>query len=88
VPLCLFDYVTGPHAGTLGADEAYDTRDFVNDGACLWELLRVCDGRRVHPGAMILDSRALQSTPGSGGRASNDGAKCPRARKCIWPWAP
>ncbi|KVC90001.1 transposase, partial [Burkholderia ubonensis] len=41
----------------------------------LRELLRVCDGRKAQPSAMILDSRTLQSTPESGARAGYDGAK-------------
>lgn len=38
-------------------------------------LLRLADGRREQPSAVILDSRTLQSTPESGGRAGYDGAK-------------
>jgi len=38
-------------------------------------LLRVQGGRGAQPTAMILDSRTLQSTPESGGRAGYDGAK-------------
>ena len=38
-------------------------------------LLRVLAGREAHPTAAILDSRTLQSTPTSGGRAGYDGAK-------------
>jgi len=38
-------------------------------------LLRVQAGRAAQPTAMILDSRTLQSTPESGGRAGDDGAK-------------
>ena len=38
-------------------------------------LLRLADGRSPHPSAAILDSRALQSTPGRGIRAGYDGAK-------------
>ena len=38
-------------------------------------LLRLCQGRGEEPTAAILDSRTLQSTPESGGRAGYDGAK-------------
>src|SRR5215468_2173527 len=38
-------------------------------------LLRLSVGRQVAPNAVILDSRTLQSTPESGGRAGYDGAK-------------
>jgi transposase len=38
-------------------------------------LLRLAAGRNDLPTAMILDSRTLQSTPESGGRAGYDGAK-------------
>lgn len=41
----------------------------------LRELLRWLQGRADQPTAAILDSRTLQSTPESGGRASWDGAK-------------
>jgi len=38
-------------------------------------LLRTLAGRDAAPSAMILDSRTIQSTPESGGRAGYDGAK-------------
>jgi transposase len=38
-------------------------------------LLRLAEGRGPEPTAAILDSRTLQSTPESGGRAGYDGAK-------------
>lgn len=38
-------------------------------------LLRLADGRDAQPRAVVLDSRTLQSTPESGGRAGWDGAK-------------
>lgn len=38
-------------------------------------LLRLATGRQAAPSAAILDSRTLQSTPESGGRAGYDGAK-------------
>ena len=38
-------------------------------------LLRVACGRNEQPSAMIIDSRTLQSSPESGGRAGYDGAK-------------
>jgi transposase len=41
----------------------------------LREILRLSDGRAATPTAIILDSRTLQSTPESGGRAGYDGAK-------------
>jgi len=44
----------------------------VND---LRVLLRAYAGRNAQPGAVVLDSRMLQSTPESGARAGYDGAK-------------
>jgi transposase len=41
----------------------------------LREVLRVAEGRKPQPSATILDSRTLQSSPESGGRAGYDGAK-------------
>jgi transposase len=41
----------------------------------LREILRLVAGRKPTPSAVILDSRTLQSTPESGGRAGYDGAK-------------
>ena len=41
----------------------------------LREILRRAVGREPSPSAVILDSRTLQSTPESGGRAGYDGAK-------------
>jgi transposase len=38
-------------------------------------LLRVLAGRDAAPSAVIVDSRTIQSTPESGGRAGYDGAK-------------
>jgi len=38
-------------------------------------VLRIAEGRQEEPTAAILDSRTLQSTPESGGRAGYDGAK-------------
>ena len=38
-------------------------------------ILRLMEGREPDPSAVILDSRTLQSTPESGGRAGYDGAK-------------
>ena len=46
--------------------------NMVHDLRC---LLRLADGRSPDPSAVILDSRALQSTPTSGARADYDGAK-------------
>merc|ERR1711969_257881 len=44
-------------------------------------LLRVVQGRNAEPSAAILDSRTLQSTPESRGRAGYDGAKRKRGSK-------
>jgi transposase len=44
-------------------------------------LLRVVEGRTAQPTAVILDSRTLQSTPESGGRAGYDGAKRKKGSK-------
>ena len=44
-------------------------------------ILRVLAERPPDPSAVILDSRTLQSTPTSGGRASYDGAKRRRGSK-------
>jgi transposase len=44
-------------------------------------LLRLAAGRDPEPSAAILDSRTLQSTPESGGRAGYDGAKRKRGSK-------
>jgi len=46
--------------------------DLVQD---LRRVLRLAEGRGPEPTAAILDSRTLQSTPESGGRAGYDGAK-------------
>lgn len=47
----------------------------------LRELLRLSQGRNPEPSAAILDSRTLQSTPESGGRAGYDGAKRKKGNK-------
>jgi transposase len=44
-------------------------------------LLRLAAGREAEPTAAILDSRTLQSTPESGGRAGYDGHKRKRGSK-------
>jgi transposase len=44
-------------------------------------LLRLAAGRAPEPTAAILDSRTLQSTPESGGRAGYDGAKRKKGSK-------
>lgn len=44
-------------------------------------LLRLVEGRAAEPSAVIIDSRTLQSTPESGGRAGYDGAKRKRGNK-------
>src|ERR1051326_7288694 len=41
----------------------------------LGAILRLCEGRNPDPTAAVIDSRTLQSTPESGGRAGYDGAK-------------
>lgn len=52
--------------------------DMVHD---LRTLLRLAQGRQAQPSAVILDSRTLQSTPESGGRAGYDGAKRKKGSK-------
>jgi transposase len=47
----------------------------------LGEVLRLLEGRTTQPSAAILDSRTLQSTPGSGARAGFDGAKKKKGSK-------
>ena len=47
----------------------------------LREVLRLAQGRAAAPTAAILDSRTLQSTPESGGRAGYDGAKRKKGSK-------
>ncbi len=44
-------------------------------------LLRLAEGRSEQPTAVILDSRTLQSTPESGGRAGYDGGKRKKGSK-------
>jgi transposase len=44
-------------------------------------VLRIADGRKEGPTAAIFDSRTLQSTPESGGRAGYDGAKRRKGNK-------
>src|SRR5690606_16080585 len=39
------------------------------------QLLRLAEGRKEQPSAAIFDSRTLQASPESGGRAGYDGAK-------------
>jgi transposase len=50
----------------------------VND---LRAVLRIAEGRKENPTAAIFDSRTLQSTPESGGRAGYDGAKRRKGNK-------
>lgn len=52
-----------------------DADVFATIVADLRELIRIGEGRSAQPSAMILDSRTVQSTPESGGRAGWDGAK-------------
>lgn len=47
----------------------------------LREVLRVAQGRKAQPSAAIFDSRTMQSSPESGGRAGYDGAKRRRGSK-------
>jgi transposase len=47
----------------------------------LRELLRLAQGRNPQPSAAIFDSRTIQSTPESGGRAGFDPAKSRRGSK-------
>ncbi|MCC6189073.1 MAG: IS5 family transposase [Anaerolineales bacterium] len=47
----------------------------------LRELLRLAVGRQPQPSAAIFDSRTLQSSPESGGRAGYDGAKRKKGSK-------
>jgi transposase len=47
----------------------------------LRRILRVLAGRHEEPSAAIFDSRTLQSTPESGGRAGYDGAKRKKGSK-------
>jgi len=47
----------------------------------LRSLLRLAQGRSEQPSASIFDSRTLQSTPESGGRAGYDGAKRKKGSK-------
>src|SRR5262245_1750196 len=49
--------------------------------ADLRELLRTAQGREPQPTAAVLDSRTLQSSPESGGRAGYDGAKRKKGSK-------
>jgi transposase len=49
--------------------------------AMIHDLLRVAAGRNEQPSASILDSRTLQWTPESGGRAGYDGAKRKKGSK-------
>ena len=47
----------------------------------LRRILRLLEGRPEEPSAAIFDSRTLQSTPESGGRAGYDGAKRKKGSK-------
>jgi transposase len=44
-------------------------------------MLRLAEGRKSQPSAVVLDSRTLQSTPESGHRAGYDGAKRKKGSK-------
>lgn len=54
---------------------------FENMAHDLRELLRVAQGRNARPSATILDSRTMQSTPESGGRAAYNGHKRKKGSK-------
>jgi hypothetical protein len=56
--------------------------------AIVHELLRLVHGHAAQPSAAILDSRAWQSTPESGGRAGYDGAKRKKGAKVHLPSIP
>src|SRR4051812_5622152 len=47
----------------------------LNSWSMTCTLLREANGRDADPSAVIFDSRTLQSTPESGGRAGYDGGK-------------
>jgi len=47
----------------------------------LRELIRLAQGRKASPSAVVIDSRTLQSTPESGPRAGYDGYKRKRGSK-------
>jgi len=47
----------------------------------LREILRLTNGKKAKPSAVIFDSRTLQSTPESGARAGYDGAKRKKGSK-------
>ncbi len=47
----------------------------------LREILRLMQGRKADPSAVVMDSRTLQSTPESGARAGYDGAKRKKGSK-------
>ena len=63
------------------------TQRWLKAGVCeaivedLRVVLRIAQGRNGQPSAAILDSRTLQSSPESGHRAGDDGAKRKRGRK-------
>lgn len=44
-------------------------------------ILRLAEGRQAQPSGIIIDSRTLQSTPESGGRAGYDGGKRKKGSK-------
>ncbi len=43
-------------------------------------LLRLAEGRHEQPSGIIIDSRTLQSTPESGGRAGYDGGEAQKGK--------
>ena len=49
-------------------------------------IIRFLNERNPEPTAAIFDGRTLQSTPESGERASYDGARRRRDRRCTRPW--
>lgn len=50
-------------------------------------LLRLAEGRAAQPSAVIFDSRTLQSSPESGGRATT-GLSVGKAARSMWRWTP
>ena len=82
-----FLYLPGPHDLPPGAAVYQQTQRWRRAGVFeavvhdLRVVLRLAEGRTGQPSAAILDSRTLQSTPESGPRAGDDGAKRKRGSK-------
>jgi transposase len=63
-------------ASSINSQERWINADvFESLAHDLRAVLRIADGRKKSPTAGIIDSRTLQSTPESRGRAGYDGAK-------------